>query len=126
MENEEQLLRLLGIDCWIVTPQYIEPDRKELPDGTYYGVFGSHRMKVVNKFSTYDEYASFPLAKMDTLAQGETYSRWPDGLYWDWTTLPHIISEVNQEARYHIRYDIGGIFLRRPGAYIGWINFLSI
>ena len=123
LEDEEQLLRLLGVDCRIVNPDYIGPAREVLLDGTYFDVFGTHREKVTNEFSTYDEYASFPLAEMDTTSQIESYSRWPDQSYWDWSTLPRIINEVNQDVRYHIRYDIGGIFETAWGLY-GMDKFL--
>ena len=123
LEDEEQLLRLLGVDCRIVNPDYIGPAREVLLDGTYFDVFGTHREKVANEFSTYDEYASFPLAEMDTTSQIESYSRWPDQSYWDWSTLPKIINEVNQDVRYHIRYDIGGIFETAWGLY-GMDKFL--
>ena len=60
---------------------------------------------------------------MDTTSQIEYYSRWPDQPYWDWRTLPRIINEVNQDVRYHIRYDIGGIFETAWGLY-GMDKFL--
>ena len=123
LENEEQLLRMLGIDCRIVNPDYVGPTREILSDGTYFDVFGTHRKKVTNEFSTYDEYASFPLAEIDKTSQIESYSRWPDQSYWDWATLPGIISEINQGVRYHIRYDIGGIFETAWGLY-GMDKFL--
>jgi len=117
LENVEQLLRLLGVDCRIVNPTYIGPEREILPDGTYYDVFGTHRKRVSNEFSTYDEYASFPLAEMDTPAKIETYLRWPKTSFWDWSSLPAIIRETNRKVRYHIRYDIGGIFETAWGLY---------
>jgi len=123
LQDEEQLLRLLGVDCRIVNPDYIGPAREILSDGTYFDAFGTHRKKVTNEFSTYDEYASFPLAEMDTTSQIESYSRWPDQSYWDWSTLPGIINEINQDVRYHIRYDIGGIFETAWGLY-GMDKFL--
>jgi len=123
LENVEQLLRMLGVDCRIVSPAYQGPEKEILPDGTYYDVFGTHRKRVSNEFSTYDEYASFPLAEMDTLAKIESYFRWPKTSFWDWPSLPAIIRETNREVRYHIRYDIGGIFETAWGLY-GMDKFL--
>ena len=117
LETYEDVLQLLGIDCRIVSPEYIGPPKEVLADGSYYGGFGTHRRRVTNDFSTYDEYASFPLAEAETPAEVETYSRWPKREYWDWTTLPGIINKVNQKVRYHIRYDIGGIFETAWGLY---------
>lgn len=45
LEDEEQLLRLLGVDCRIVNPDYIGPACEVLSDGTYFDVFGTHRKK---------------------------------------------------------------------------------
>jgi uroporphyrinogen decarboxylase len=117
LDNVEQVLQLLGVDCRIVSPRYVGPEREVLADGTFYNVFGSHRKRVVNEFSTYEEYASFPLAEMETAAQVESYSRWPDISFWDWTSLPGIINNLNKDVRYHIRYDVGGIFETAWGLY---------
>lgn len=119
----EALLQLLGVDCRIVEPEYIGPERKTEPDGTYYGVFGTHRKRVSNEFSTYDEYASFPLSTANSPAEIESFERWPDASFWDWNTLPGIIADVNRKTRYHIRYDIGGIFETSWGLY-GMDKFL--
>jgi len=115
--DAEDLLQLLGVDCRIVSPEYVGPERKLESDGSYYDVFGTHRKRVSNEFSTYDEYASFPLSTAQTPADIETFERWPNASYWDWTMLPDIIADVNQATRYHIRYDIGGIFETAWGLY---------
>ena len=123
MATIESLLQLLGVDCRIVEPEYIGPQRQMEADGTYFDVFGTHRKRVTNEFSTYDEYASFPLSTADSIAEIESYERWPDASYWNWSTLPGIISSLNKDTRYHIRYDIGGIFETSWGLY-GMDKFL--
>jgi len=60
---------------------------------------------------------------MGTTSQIESYSRWPNQSYWDWSTLPGIINKVDQDVRFHIRYDIGGIFEIAWGLY-GMDKFL--
>jgi len=117
VDSVEDVLKLLGVDCRIVAPKYIGPEKEVLADGTYYDVFGTHRKRVTNEFSTYDEYASFPLSDMTTEAEIQSYERWPDSSYWDWDTLPGIIQTINEKVRYHIRYDIGGIFETSWGLY---------
>lgn len=119
----ESLLQLLGVDCRIVEPAYVGPERQIEADGSYYAVFGTHRKRVTNEFSTYDEYASFPLSTADSPAAIESFERWPNASFWDWTTLPARIARVNQDTRYHIRYDIGGIFETSWGLY-GMDKFL--
>lgn len=117
VENIESLLRLLGVDCRIVNPDYIGPERQIEEDGSYFDVFGTHRKRVTNAFSTYDEYASFPLSTADSSAAIESFVHWPNASYWDWSTLPDIIANVNKDTQYHIRYDIGGIFETSWGLY---------
>ncbi len=116
-KDVESLLQLLGVDCRIIEPDYIGPERKIEADGTYYSVFGSHRKRVSNAFSTYDEYASFPLASVRSTAEIESFERWPKASYWDWSSLPAIIEKINQNTQYHIRYDVGGIFETAWGLY---------
>lgn len=108
--DEEEMLRLLGVDCRLVRPDYIGPTPQIFEDGTFYTPWGSHRRLVHNDFSTYEEYASFPLAEAKTAAEVQAWPRWPKPEYWDWAGLPAKIREINREIPYHIRYEVGGIF----------------
>nr|MBP6087032.1 hypothetical protein [Pelolinea sp.] len=67
LERYEDVLQFLGIDCRVVTPKYIGPEKEKLPDGSYYEIFGSHRKKITNEYYTYEEYASYPLANAQSL-----------------------------------------------------------
>ena len=71
----EEVLRLLGIDCRMVTARYVGTRARTLPDGTVVDAWGTHRRRVSNEFSTYEEYASHPLAEAETVS---------DVLNWDW------------------------------------------
>ncbi|MCL4561398.1 MAG: hypothetical protein M1281_12370, partial [Chloroflexi bacterium] len=122
--DEEEMLELLGVDCRMAEPDYIGPEPERLPDGTFYGVWGSHRRKVRNEYSTYEEYASFPLAAMHTRGEVEAWPKWPRTGYWDWAGLPGKIRALNQKTRYHIRYQVGGIFESAWGLY-GLDRFLT-
>ena len=122
-EDVESLLQLLGVDCRIVQPDYIGPEREIEADGSYYDVFGTHRKRVKNEYSTYEEYASFPLASVESTGEIESFKRWPKPTFWDWNTLPGTIKGINKDTRYHIRYDIGGIFETAWGLY-GMDKFL--
>jgi uroporphyrinogen decarboxylase len=108
--NDEELLQLLGIDCRIVKPAYIGPKPLSFEDGTFYSPWGSHRRLVSNEFSTYEEYASFPLAKAASIAEVEMWKYWPKSEYWDWKSILPQIEALNKKVRFHIRYDVGGIF----------------
>ncbi len=108
--DEEEMLRLLGVDCRVVRPEYIGPPTETLPDGSFYIPWGSHRRLVSNEFSTYEEYASFPLAECKTAAEVRAWPRWPKPEYWAWDGMPGQIAILNQDSKYHIRYEVGGIF----------------
>ncbi len=108
--NDEELLQLLGIDCRIVRPTYTAPKPLSFEDGTFYTPWGSHRRLVSNEFSTYEEYASFPLANAASVAEVETWKYWPKSEYWDWKSIHPQITGLNKNIRFHIRYDVGGIF----------------
>ena len=108
--NDEELLQLLGIDCRIVRPTYIGPKPITFEDDTFNTPWGSHRRLVSNEFSTYEEYASFPLANAASVAEVETWKYWPKSEYWDWNSIHPQIMELNKKIRFHIRYDVGGIF----------------
>lgn len=123
-KDEEELLQLLGIDCRIISPDYIGPEPEKLPDGRYYSRWGSLRRSVRNEYSCYEEYAGFPLAEAKTRAEVETWSKWPRPEYFDWSRLVQKIQDVNSRTRYHIRVDVGGIFESSWGLY-GLDRFLT-
>ncbi|TRZ45696.1 hypothetical protein D4S03_11695 [bacterium] len=109
-ESEEQLLQLLGIDCRLVGPDYIGPEPQRFADGSYFTTWGEHRKRVANTFSIYEEYASFPLAEAQSPAEVETWPCWPRTEYWDWASVVPKVKALNSQIRYHIRYEVGGIF----------------
>jgi uroporphyrinogen decarboxylase len=108
--NEEELLQLLGIDCRLVKPDYIGPEPKRFDDGSFFTPWGSHRRLIANEYSTYEEYASFPLAEARSPEDVLNWKTWPKTEYWNWQSLVPQIEQINQNTRYHIRYEVGGIF----------------
>lgn len=107
--DDEEVLRLLGVDCRMVITRYVGNKARALPDGTVIDAWGTHRRHVSNEFSVYDEYASFPLAAAETV---------DDVLGWDWAApddwdvsgVREQCKALNAEQRYHLRYEVGGIF----------------
>jgi uroporphyrinogen decarboxylase len=124
VDTEEEVLRLLGVDCRVFSPAYRGPEPERLSDGTFYTAWGSHRRVVENEFSRYEEYASFPLAETANRAEVESWARWPDPALFDWQGLAGRIHAVNAGERYHIRVDIGGIF-ESAWALYGLDHFLT-
>ena len=51
VETDEQVLRLLGVDCRLIAPDYVGPASRVQPDGTYFDAWRTHRRKVSNDFS---------------------------------------------------------------------------
>lgn len=123
-KDGEELLQLLGIDCRIIGPDYIGPKPEVLPDGTYYTDWGSHRRVVRNEYSSYEEYASFPLGGANSRAEVEAWPRWPRPEYFEWSHLVDKIKSVNSRVRYHVRIDVGGIF-ESAWALYGLDHFLT-
>lgn len=123
-QSEEELLQLLGVDCRIIQPDYVGPQPEKLADGTFYTDWGSHRRIVRNDYSSYEEYASFPLADARSRVEVESWPRWTKPEYYDWSGLVEKIQTVNAKVPYHIRIDVGGIF-ESSWALYGLERFLT-
>ncbi|MGD8626797.1 MAG: uroporphyrinogen decarboxylase family protein [Anaerolineae bacterium] len=108
-EGDEELLRLLGIDCRMVTARYVGTKARALADGTYIDAWGTHRRQVRNEFSSYGEYASHPLADAETVADVEGWD-WPTTDDWDVSGVGEQCERLNKDRRHHLRYEVGGIF----------------
>ncbi len=124
VDEEEELLRLLGVDARILYPEYVGPTPEALPDGSFYTEWGSHRRSVSNEFSTYEEYAGYPLAGAQTRADVETWARWPRPEYFSYNPLNAAIDGINERVPYHIRANVGGIF-ESSWALYGLDRFLT-
>jgi len=107
--DDEAVLRLLGVDCRMVTTRYVGSRARELPDGTYIDAWGTHRRLVHHPFGTYGEYASHPLADAQTVADVLAWD-WPSPDDWDVSEVRAQCERLNAEVRYHLRYEVGGIF----------------
>jgi uroporphyrinogen decarboxylase len=107
--DDDSVLRLLGSDCRMVVPRYVGTKARDLPDGTFVDQWGTHRRRVANEFGTYDEYASYPLAEADTVADVLNWD-WPSPDDWDVSGLRAQCEWLNRDVRYHLRYEVGGIF----------------
>ena len=123
LKEKDDLLDLLGVDCRIISPDYIGPELQKNSDGSFYNAWGSVRKIVRNEYSEYEEYAAFPLAEAQSVAEVESWDKWPDESFWDWNSLIPAAERANRQEKRHIRYDIGGIFESAWSLY-GLDNFL--
>ncbi|MBN1658113.1 MAG: hypothetical protein JXA93_06910 [Anaerolineae bacterium] len=114
-QEDEQILRLLGVDCRMVLPAYVGTRARQLPDGTFVDAWGTHRRHVTHEFGTYAEYASHPLAGAETVADVLAWD-WPHPDDWDVSGVRQQCARLNGSAgpapavRYSLRYEVGGIF----------------
>lgn len=107
--KDEEVLRLLGIDCRMVTARYVGTRARTLPDGTVVDAWGTHRRRVSNEFSTYEEYASHPLAEAETVSDVLNWD-WARTEEWDVSGVREQCQALNSGLRHHLRYEVGGIF----------------
>ena len=107
--DDEEILRLLGIDCRMVTTRYVGDKARELPDGTFIDAWGTHRRSVTNEFSTYEEYASHPLAEAETVDDVLNWD-WASSDDWDVSAVREQCERLTGDLRHHLRYEVGGIF----------------
>lgn len=97
--DDGDILRLLGIDCRMVTPRYVGSRARTLPDGTTIDAWGTHRRSVTNEFSTYEEYASHPLADAETVSDVLDWE-WADSDEWDVSGIREQCARWNAETRH--------------------------
>jgi uroporphyrinogen decarboxylase len=107
--DDDTLLRLLGVDCRMVTTRYVGTRARQLPDGTLIDAWGTHRRRVSNVFGTYEEYASHPLAGAGTVSDVLSWD-WPSADDWDVSCVRTQCERLNADVKHHLRYEVGGIF----------------
>ena len=80
-----------------------------MPDGTFIGPWGTHRRRVTNEFGVYEEYARHPLAEAETVDDVLNWD-WASSDDWDLSGVREQCERLNADQRYHLRYEVGGIF----------------
>jgi len=124
-DDLEEVYRLLGIDCRRIVPDYNGPAPIKREDGSYVDRWGTVRKEIENSSGgIYEEYAEFPLENCDSVDEIKDWPGWPDIEDWDFSGLEEKISAINEDTRYHIRLELGGIFELSWGLY-GFAGFLT-
>ncbi len=125
VDRTEEILKLLGSDCRKAAPDYVGPAPIARADGNYIDRWGTIRKKVKNRSGgVYEEYAEYPLARAETPGEIRNWKGWPVIEHWDFSDLEQKIEKINSQTRYHIRFELGGIFELAWGLY-GLQNFLT-
>lgn len=83
--------------------------RQILPDGTLYDIWGHHIRIAKNPSSSYEESASWPLGDANSIEELKQHP-WPEPDWWDFSSLPDIIKQLDEHQEYHIRFRIGSMF----------------
>jgi uroporphyrinogen decarboxylase len=83
--------------------------RQRQPDGTNHDVWGAHRVKVLNQFSAYEDFASWPLQRAESVADLRGHA-WPEPDWWDFSPLPGLLAALDEHEQYHLRFRIGSVF----------------
>ena len=83
--------------------------RQRNADGTSYDIWGAHRQTVSHEFGAYEEFASWPLQRVESVSDLKAY-RWPEPDWWDFGPLPEIGRQLDAHEQYHLRFRIGSVF----------------
>ncbi|MDL2236477.1 hypothetical protein LJC56_01385 [Christensenellaceae bacterium OttesenSCG-928-K19] len=105
--SKSDVLQKLHVDIRDYRPQYIGPPCKVLSDGSYFEPMGTHRRIVQNEYNAYDEYASFPLAYAQDVADLSNY-RWADPNDYDYEGFGAQIGQAHDT--YCTKMMVGGLF----------------
>jgi uroporphyrinogen decarboxylase len=92
-------------------------------DGSSRDIWGAHRRKVVHKYGSYDELASYPLEDAQSFEDLNRYD-WPQPEWWDFSDLRKSIDALNINTLYNIRYRVGSVFETAWSLY-GFEKFLT-
>lgn len=112
INDDESLLRRLGVDIRRVVPRFVGPgDMIGAGGGAAAGkdFLGIVWKPVRNEFGTYNEIAFSPLAKATTVKEIEDYP-WPKVDWFDFSHLKEDIARLNKDHRHAIMYFAGGAF----------------
>ncbi|MCG3212708.1 MAG: hypothetical protein FOGNACKC_06400 [Anaerolineae bacterium] len=83
--------------------------RQLLPDGSARDIWG-HQIRVVNNpTGGYEEYAAWPLADAQSVAELSRHP-WPEPDWWDFKPMLDLINQLDAHQEYHLRFRIGSVF----------------
>ncbi len=83
--------------------------RQLLPDGSARDIWG-HQIRVVNNpTGGYEEYAAWPLAAAQSVAELSEHP-WPEPDWWDFKPMLDLINQLDAYQEYHLRFRIGSVF----------------
>ena len=133
-ENWEALLQKYQVDCRLLSyDQFFQPPdsffekgdtidwwdalsrstpnrmfRRVSKDGDIFDLWGHHMRVVKNPTGAYEEIVQFPLRDASP-SDVQNYT-WPKPDWWDFSSLPEVIAQLDTHESYHLRFRAGSIF----------------
>ena len=83
--------------------------RQKLPDGMLYDIWGRPINIVEHATGAYEEAAGWLFQHAASVEEIGGHS-WPEPDWWDFSPLPDVIRQLDQEREYHLRFRIGSVF----------------
>jgi uroporphyrinogen decarboxylase len=119
-------LRVLSYDMFCSPPDAVSGDaidwwgsrdrstpnrmwRRRNADGTTSDVWGAVRRTVSNELGAYDEFARWPLLRIERPSDLDGHP-WPEPDWWDFGALPELVRQLDEAGERHLRYRIGSVF----------------
>ena len=84
--GKDELLKKLGVDLRYVFPEYVGPELRKYPDGSYEDVWGVRRRPIRTSQGSYDHVITSPLSSINTIDQLESWSP-PSPDWYDYSSL---------------------------------------
>ena len=113
IDDQEAVLRYLGVDVRHPRQPYIGPPLDHRPDGSWVDAWGVRRQPVEHNQGQYDEIVEHPLAHIQDASELEQYA-WPRPEWWDAVALKDKVRQMDRQGDYAIALeefgDPGGIF----------------
>jgi uroporphyrinogen decarboxylase len=88
--GEEGLLKRLNIDIRNIYPEYVGPELKTFPDGSYEDFWGVIRSPIKNPYGTHYEVTYSPFCRDGSLKEIDKY-RWPRAEWFDYSSLDKML-----------------------------------
>lgn len=83
--------------------------RQWMPDESSYDIWGHHYRIVDNPTGAYEEFGSWPLQAAQSVDDLKQFP-WPEPDWWDFSTLPQAIRELDPRREHYLRFRIGSVF----------------
>jgi uroporphyrinogen decarboxylase len=108
VENYEDLLIKLGVDIRGVHPEYVGPELRRYPDGTWEDFYGIRFKRVDYGSGSYNEVAHYVLDDINDPAEVDKHN-WPNPEHFDFSSIRE---QCERYGEYTIVYGGAGVFQR--------------